>query len=149
MKLLLAIVLLFSIFLSGCFEQQRNQNPELPPGPISICKQDNFQEFFEYFSTSIDAQKQYTRFPLEKLEVDAMADPEPLPQEFRLEKSQIVFPIFPGPDEIKSELLSIDISISGNEAKVRLFKPDTDYSIEYIFQHEECWNLIRVEDWSL
>jgi hypothetical protein len=102
-----------------------------------------------HFSVSIDIQKQYTRFPLEKLQVDALADPEPLTEEFKLKKSQIDFPIFPGPNEIEDGSLQMDISVSGDEAKVRLFKPDTDYLIEYFFQLGVCWNLVRIEDWSL
>jgi len=149
MRLLLTTVLLFSVFSSGCLGQLKNQDPELHPGSVSMCKQENFQAFIDHFSASIASQKKYTRFPLEKLQVDALADPEPLPQEFRLQKSQIVFPIFPGTDEIKNESLSLAISISGREAKVRLFKPDTDYLIEYFFKHEDCWNLVRIEDWSL
>jgi hypothetical protein len=149
MRLIVATVVLFSVLSSGCSGQQKNHDPETHRGSVSMCKQENFQAFIDHFSESIDAQKKYSRFPIEKLQVDALADPEPLPQEFSLEKWQIVFPIFPDPDEIKSESLSIDISTTGNEAKVRLFKPDTDYLIEYFFQHDGCWTLIRIEDWSL
>jgi hypothetical protein len=124
-------------------------NPELLPGSVSICEHEDFHEFMAHFSVSIDIQKQYTRFPLEKLQVDALADPEPLTEEFKLKKSQINFPVFPGPDEIEDGSLQMDISVSGDKAKVRLFKPDTDYVIEYFFQLEKCWNLVRIEDWSL
>jgi WD40 repeat protein len=124
-------------------------DPELLPESGSICEYEDFHEFMAHFSVSIDIQKQYTRFPLEKLQVDALADPEPLTEEFKLKKSQIDFPIFPGPNEIEDGSLQMDISVSGDEAKVRLFKPDTDYLIEYFFQLGVCWNLVRIEDWSL
>jgi WD40 repeat protein len=124
-------------------------DPELLSGSGSICEHEDFHEFMAHFSVSIDIQKQYTRFPLEKLQVDALADPEPLTEEFKLKKSQIDFPIFPGPNEIEDGSLQMDISVSGDEAKVRLFKPDTDYLIEYFFRLGVCWNLVRIEDWSL
>ena len=33
--------------------------------------------------------------------------------------------------------------------RVTLSKPDTDYSIEYRFEHHECWQLVREENASL
>jgi hypothetical protein len=140
----------FSVFSTECLSLENIQNEEFIHGTASICEPKKFNRFLETFSTSIAAQKKYTRFPVEKLYVDAQADPEPSPRVIELEESQIDFPIYPNPDEIRAGKLSIEVSASGTETKVvRLYKPETDYVTLYFFEYGDCWNLVRIEDWSL
>lgn len=111
--------------------------------------QGSFDDFLLTFSGNVDFQKKFTHFPLQKLFVRIDADPEPKPEEILLDKSQVYFPIYPHPKEIERLSLILDISQGKKEAKISIRQDDTDYLVSFFFEFNDCWYLIRVEDWSL
>ncbi len=113
------------------------------------CAIENFSLFLDYFSYSKNGQIKYTKIPLQKLYIDPITDPEPSSVEVKLDSDEIVYPVFPTKKYLKKIGATINIYLSGKNAKVRLEKPDTDYLVMYFFKHQNCWSLYRIENWSL
>jgi hypothetical protein len=93
-------------------------------------------------------QREFTAYPLTKLELDYYAEPEVSIR--YLGRDQFKFPVFPLKQERGEVPFEIIIhNVSDNNAKVSVAKPDTDYVITYYFRKNGCWRLERVEDWSM
>lgn len=114
------------------------------------CIAEDFPSFLIAFSESVDNQKVFTRFPLERLRIDIDADPEPKPLLESITKEETKFPLMPNAKVRKAKGLTLRIDEqNAQRAKVTLLKEDTDFQVVYFFSREKCWMLVRVEDWSL
>ena len=114
------------------------------------CPSQDFSEFLKVFSENIVIQRAFTKYPLKKWQLDLDSDPEPKPVLRNLRSSQISFPVIPGESERNLKSLTFRIEkIESKKAKLLLMKADTDYQISYFFSKNSCWNLDRIEDWSL
>lgn len=117
---------------------------------VELCAIEGFDDFLREFSRSINFQKNHTLFPLQKLHVDKTTDPEPLPTEqLLISSTEVIFPLFPTQKEIRSMNGDLSVIISHGKAEASIRKPDTDYLVKYFFEHNQCWGLYRIEDWSL
>ena len=114
------------------------------------CPSQDFPEFLKVFSENVDIQKAFTKYPLKKQQLDLDADPEPEPVLRNLQRGQISFPVIPGESERKLKSLTLRIEkVEPKKAKLSLVKADTDWHVLYFFSKNACWNLERIEDWSL
>lgn len=115
------------------------------------CPSQNFSKFLHVFSENASIQKAFTKNPLEKLQLDLDANPEPKPFSVLLDHKQIFFPILPNKDNReKNNLILYTKKINNKKVRLTLEKPDTDYQVIYIFkQNDLCWLLERIEDSSL
>jgi hypothetical protein len=119
-----------------------------PPADAALCRVESFPAFLERFSDDVEFQKQHTAPKLQTVEVDN-SRPEPTPVEKLVARAELKFPVFLGSEKRKRDGLEMQIEPAKRGMKVTLSKPDTDYLIEYYFEHHECWQLVRKEDWSL
>jgi hypothetical protein len=95
-------------------------------------------------------QMAFTRYPLQQLRLDLNAEPEPKPVVRKLRRDQVSFPVIPNKAERKKKSLVLRIDENkSTHVKLTLVKPDTDYQVEYFFSLNSCWQLERIEDWSL
>ncbi|MGA3846516.1 hypothetical protein ACI2UC_23255 [Ralstonia nicotianae] len=148
---LLAIVSLFtcqSIYALNPSDQkishQISNNSEIR------CPATNFPQFLHKFSDDKNTQKSFTKYPLKKYQLDFDVAPDPRRVVHNLDRHQIQFPVIPSSLERAKQQLKLRIdNVSSSEAKVTLFKPDTDYQISYHFKKNSCWTLEKIEDWSL
>lgn len=114
------------------------------------CPAADFPIFIRVFSSDINVQKMFTRYPLRKQWLDPDAEPEPKKIIQNLGRHQISFPILPLRAERVRRSLEIRIDdVTASKAKITLFKLDTGYQVSYFFEKSSCWRLIRIEDWSL
>ncbi len=124
--------------------------PQAPPSASAACPAQEFLEFLEAFSENSEVQMTFTRSPLEMQQLDLNARPEPKPFIRRMEHREIKFPVFPNNEERKARLLTLRVDqLASRQAKITLVKSDTDYQISYFFGRGACWELERIEDWSL
>lgn len=128
---------------------------ESPTAPVAsssnaaACEEPDFSSFWSRFVEDQEFQRRATRSPLQKLVVDAAADPEPKPIESAVTVSAADFPLVPSFAQIRAEGLTLERVETDRGMKVRLQKPDTDYLIDYLFERDPCWMLVRIENWSL
>jgi hypothetical protein len=142
------LILLFA--LPAQTQSADNSERGIHPTTATQCPSADFRVFLSAFTESIQIQKLFTHFPLEKLQVDVDADPEPKPVTKSLDRSHVSFPVIPNSAERTKNNLGIRIdNIDSSEAKVALRKEDTDYQVTYFFVKNSCWKLTRIEDWSL
>lgn len=115
------------------------------------CPAESFSDFLSSFADSATTQLAFTRFPLEKQEIDLDATPEPKPFLRVLREDQVGLPLIPNSKQRKAENLHFKVNQSSNgKIKVTLIKDDTGYQVVYFFNRENrCWVLVRVEDWSI
>jgi hypothetical protein len=147
--------LVLSLAIAAC---EHSQAPE-PTAPsvkqassseATACPSQEFTEFLEAFSESKEVQKAFIRYPLVQQQVDAAADPEPKPFVRSLERHQVTFPVLPNKAERKAQSLVLRVDqLASREAKLTLFKSDTDYQVSYFFRRGACWELERIDDASL
>ena len=130
------------LIVSSCSNEFLNRSYDSYLG----CRLDSFKYFFNDFSSGTINQRKYTIVPLEKLYINSLSDPEPSKIEINLALEQIEFPVIPFLEGLS---FSIEADEGLGKAKVRVEKEDTDYQVIYFFQHDTCWNLFRIEDWSL
>ncbi|WP_265645292.1 hypothetical protein [Verminephrobacter aporrectodeae] len=113
------------------------------------CPSRDFYEFIKVFSESKEVQSQFTKYPL-KRQVREDAEPEAKIVMRTLRRDQVSFPVIYDEAERKQENLILRIDwIKSNRAKLTMMKDDTDYVIDYFFILNSCWNLVRIENWSL
>ena len=116
----------------------------------TTCPSQDFSEFLKMFSESVVIQKAFTKYPLVKQQLDLAADPKPKPIIRNLRPNQVSFPVMPGESERRLRSLTLHIEkIEPTKAKLSIAKVDTDYQVSYFFIKNSCWNLGRIEDWSL
>jgi hypothetical protein len=115
------------------------------------CPGIDFLEFIQKFSEDRQMQHDFTHDPLKKQYVNADAEPDPKMILQTMTKDQVIFPIMLSKNEQKKLSFELRIEeISSSHPKVILAKPDTDIVVMYFFyKTKSCWELIRVEDWSL
>ncbi|WP_265284749.1 hypothetical protein [Verminephrobacter aporrectodeae] len=114
------------------------------------CPSRDFSEFIKVFSESKEVQIKFTKYPLKEQWLDLTAMPEPKPVMQKSRRNQIDFPVIPDEVERKQRDLILRIDeIKSNRAKLTLTKDDTDHLVNYFFSLNSCWNLVRIEDWSL
>lgn len=118
--------------------------------PHSTCPSREFSAFLSMFSESVDIQRDFTRYPLERQHLDLGTSPEPKPVVRSLQRNQVSFPVIPGAAERKLKSLSLRVeNVDYGAVKLLLVKADTDYQVVYLFRRDSCWSLYRIEDWSL
>ncbi|MGA3984561.1 hypothetical protein ACI2VH_20645 [Ralstonia nicotianae] len=114
------------------------------------CPAADFPTFIQKFSEEEHIQKEFTQYPLERLQLDPESQPEPGPIVRHLHRDQLRFPIIPPKQERVNRMLKIQIdSASAGKASITLTKPDTDYQVRYHFKKNGCWILERIEDRSI
>lgn len=121
------------------------------PGPTApVCPAQPFDAFLTAFANDIEIQKAFVTRPLQSETVDALAEPEPRPVTKMLGFAELHFPLMPNLKKQALDGLQLEKTISGNgEMEVRLFKPDTDYQVLFLFRKDGCWKLYRMRDDSL
>ncbi len=127
------------------------------PNEERYCARENFMAFLDAFSGSVEVQKKYTVIPFRyayhfdnlfsDLELLSVFDVF-VPVEEMLALDELHYPLFPSYREVVSEHTFLDLEVSGTQAKVSKQKPDTGYSVRYYFEHDRCWRLHRIENWS-
>ncbi len=123
--------------------------PEVSTEAIK-CPSQDFEIFLTSFINSVEVQKSFTATPLESVTIDALAEPEPAEVKKMLVANKLMFPLMPSPDQQANEgLKSRRSGADENNVEVILFKPDTDYQTSFFFKRLDCWNLIRIKDYSL
>lgn len=144
------IFFLFGAACAGASPPGSGAAPADHSGPG--CPARDFSDFIKLFSENTAVQRKFTRFPLEKLEVNAIADPEPEPFTRTLERGQINFPVIPNRAEReKYGLEMFPLRYGPDRVTLHVEMPETDVVVvSYYFAFDSgCWNLVRIEDWSL
>ena len=115
------------------------------------CPAADFNGFAEKFANSISVQAKYTHWPLESTSVDAAATPEPKPVTKQVSEQELSYPLLMAFDRAKREGRSVEVTQdSPDGAQIHYAKPDTDYSIRYLFKRQgACWQLVAIKDESL
>lgn len=133
----LVLLLLFA----GCTSPAKRGAPD--------CSRQSFPEFLSHFSADVSFQRQSVVYPLVKMQV-IDAEPEPRPHTTRQSQEEVVFPVMPDRNTRDADGLMLETeSVRATDAKVLLYKPDTDYQVMYIFERTACWQLTEIQDWSL
>lgn len=115
-----------------------------------VCPGRDFSGFIQAFSESREVQQAFTRYPLQQLRLDSSAEPEPKPVVSQLGRDQVVFPVLPNAAERKQQSLRLSVEKrQANSVKLTLLKADSGYQVSYVFRRTSCWQLVRMEDWSL
>ena len=142
-KIFITILFLFISLFGASIDNQNIKTTK--------CPSQNFSKFLYVFSENISVQKAFTKNPLEKLQLDLDANPEPKPFTTFLDHEKVTFPILPDQSyRHKNNLVFHTKKADRKTVLVSLQKPDTDYQILYHFkQNDSCWILERIEDWSL
>lgn len=95
-----------------------------------VCPSQDFKVFLDAFTASKEVQKAFTQLS------NVPAD-------------KVTYPIIPSAKTRKSEGMTLKVEqLKKNSAKVVLDKDQTDYRIEFYFQKQDCWTLVRAEDVS-
>jgi hypothetical protein len=111
----------------------------------------DFEQFVREFAGSVAFQREHSRFPMEYEYVDNTG-PEPKQVDVSLPRERAAeFPEYPSPAKQSAVPLQRTIAAPDSETRaVRLEKPDTDYVLMFHFKKTSaCWELVRVENWSL
>ncbi|MHA6831177.1 hypothetical protein [Ralstonia pseudosolanacearum] len=145
---IVALLLTQSVYARDAIEHSIAQHASASAG--IACPAADFPTFIQKFSEEERIQKEFTRYPLERLQLDPESQPEPSTVVRHLHRDQLRFPIIPSEQERANQMLEIQMdSASAGKASVTLTKPDTDYQVRYHFKKNGCWMLERIEDWSL
>lgn len=117
----------------------------------AACPAADFNGFAEKFASSISVQAKYTHWPLESTSIDAAATPEPKPVTKQLSEQETSYPLLMAFDRAKREGQSVEVTQPPpDDAQIHYTKPDTDYSIRYLFKRQgACWQLVAIKDESL
>ncbi|MBS0215812.1 MAG: hypothetical protein JSR63_08540 [Proteobacteria bacterium] len=117
----------------------------------AACPATDFNGFAEKFAGSISMQAKYTHWPLESASIDATATPEPKPVTKQVSEREMPYPLLMAFDRAKHEGQSVEvIQLPPDGAQIHYTKPDTDYSIRYLFRRQgTCWELVAIKDESL
>ena len=121
---------------------------EAPSATEPGCAEGEFDTFLQRFARDLAFQRRNTALPLPKLAIDANAQPEPKPVEISI----ATWPshgLFPSAARIEADSLSIETVATKQGRLVHLKKADTDYLVDFLFEHRSCWTLVRIEDFSL
>ncbi|MEF9387615.1 hypothetical protein V4890_18590 [Ralstonia solanacearum species complex bacterium KE056] len=143
-----ALLLTQSVYARDAIEHSIAQHASASAG--IACPAADFPTFLQKFSEEDRIQKEFTQYPLEKLQLDPESQPEPVTVVRYLHRDQLRFPIIPSEQERANQMLEIQIdSASAGKASVMLTKLNTDYQVRYHFKKNGCWILERIEDWSI
>lgn len=149
-KFLAILALLLAQNVCALDHGVQSASPAISRTSQASCPAADFSVFVRAFSSDINVQKAFTRYPLKTQRLDPDAEPEPKKIIQNLGRHKIHFPILPLHEERVKHSLEIRIdSVAATNAKITLTKPDTDYQVSYFFKKNSCWRLIRIEDWSL
>lgn len=115
----------------------------------SVCPPEGFAAFLEEFTANAEAQKAYTRFPLEKLK---MVEADPLPKRVieYVNEAQISFPVITGQVGGNVEIRQCE----RNRIIVHDRKQEGFGTPLYIFEKNPApvsgqgWRLVRIENWA-
>lgn len=120
-------------------------------GAVTVCPAADFNGFAEKFAGSISVQAKYTHWPLESTSIDAAATPEPKPITKQVSEQEMPYPLLMAFDRAKQEGQFVDVTqIPPDGGQIHYTKPDTDYSIRYLFKRQgACWQLVAIKDESL
>lgn len=117
----------------------------------AACPAADFTSFADKFASSISVQAKYTRWPLESTSIDVAAASEPKPVTKRVSEQEMSYPLLTAFDRAKREGQSVEVTQeTPDSAQIHYTKPDTDYSIRYLFKPQgACWQLVAIKDESL
>jgi hypothetical protein len=152
-KYALLFVLIFAFIVLG-YSHLQNPNVDYTQPKSKIinqtCPSQEFSDFLKEFSENQKTQMVFIKYPLKQQSLDLNAEPEPKPVISELQYTEIKFPIIPNEVARKANSLSLRIDeVTTKQAKVTIFRNDSDYQVSYFFNKNSCWELERVEDWSL
>jgi hypothetical protein len=125
-----------------------------PTGGSSLaCPSKKFEVFFKAFIDDAALQRAFTKLPVK------FAAIEPHPREIFALKYYFIktyddIPIitskqtvFPDSEERSIDGLEFTFQSSGDRAKAKMFKPDTNYHVFYHFRRDrKCWHLVTIVD---
>ena len=121
----------------------------------ALCGIENFDNFFEVFSESVEFQKAHTLFPLGELWLDMGAAFEPVSEEeIVISPADEEFPIFPNKEERDAKDLLLEKEVLRKEGgevitSVRIItRLSSGWNVFYLFEHNQCWRLFRIENHS-
>lgn len=115
-----------------------------------VCPATDFARFIDAYANDIAIQKAFTSDLIRKQHLDLTAEPEPKMVSELLHRDVIRFPILPLRAERTRRALKMRFgNVNARSAKFVLFKPDTDEQVEFFFQKNRCWILMRIDDTSL
>lgn len=115
------------------------------------CPTQDFREFFQMFSDSVEVQRAFTGSSVDFTEIDAEAQPEPVEVTINRPLAAIPFPVVPTTAQQRGDgLVARFDRTSDGMNRVVLEKPDTDYRLVYVFgPGDDCWELYAKIDTSL
>ncbi|MES2317485.1 MAG: hypothetical protein V4631_08305 [Pseudomonadota bacterium] len=114
------------------------------------CPSAEFPAFFAAYADSAAMQKAFTVYPLAHVLLDHAAQPQPREIKVQLAKAKLSFPLIPPrADRKRAGLAFRTDEVSGDRARVSLFKEETGYRVVYNFRKDGCWKLEGKEDRSL
>lgn len=136
--------------LTACGGDREPPAPEAGRSPAAECPASDFLAFLALYAESPRVQREWTRFPLERLTLAEGPD-EPTPVLESVSREQARFPLLPSRGRRAADSLEIRTEEAADGGwRVVIEKPDTDRVVHYLFQsHGECWRLVRIEDRSL
>ncbi len=115
------------------------------------CARDNFQAFLDVFSGSVEVQKKYTVIPLQKSYYTARSFSDHGSPFLRVEEmlalDELHYPLSLSYRQVVSEGATLELEVSGTQAIVAKNWYTRDV-VFYYFEHDRCWRLSRIEDWS-
>ena len=138
---------LLSLALGLALAPAAQAAPAKPHG--QACPSAKFPAFFAAYADSVALQRAYTDYPLAHMLLDHAAEPA---REIKiaLPKEKVGFPLIPPRAQRKRAGLAFRTdAVTGQNAKVSLFKEETGYQVVYFFRKDGCWKLERKEDRSL
>ena len=146
--------LAIGLLCGACKSQSAVSRSDMPENQqvmtSDFCAADKFAEFSRLFAEDADFQRKHTDVFIEKQAIDVAAEPEPKTIRYRLSRDKLKFPVLPLKGERDGKALQMLIeSVESDGARVKLYKPETDYQIHYFFKRNTCWTLIRIQDDSL
>jgi hypothetical protein len=137
-----------AVVLLACASGAPSVRAVAPAADATLCRVENFQAFLERFTDDVEFQQQHTAAQLQTVQVDNSGR-EPTPVEKLVARADLKFPVIPPSAKRKQDGLEMTVEPAKRGMKVTLKKPDTDYLIEYTFEHAECGQLVRRENASL
>ena len=132
--------------------EDRSQAPRGDaPNEETYCAPDNFMAFLDAFSGSAEVQKKYTVIPLQKSYYTARSFSDHGSPFLRVEEMLALkewhYPLSLSYRQVVSEGATLELEVSGTQAIVAKNWYTRDV-VFYYFEHDRCWRLSRIEDWS-
>ncbi len=151
-----ALFLLIVAFAAGPVEIELPRHSGVALHRVSdatvSCPEQDFSSFLRRFADDVEFQREFTKYPFtSKWNIDATAEPEPLIGTKTYHRGEVKFPIMPlRPERSRLRLEMFVESETETKAVAVIRASDADYFVvAYYFEKDDCWRLVREEDYSL